>query len=66
MTMEPFDDSAPVTKRCFDCRTVLASLADGVVLCAACTRAKDEIEPAPETLRLPRWWYEDPSGPKAT
>jgi hypothetical protein len=66
MTMEPIDDCAPDPKRCFECGTVLGSLADGVVLCAACARVKDEIEPIPETLRLPRWWYEDPSRAKPT
>lgn len=64
--MEPTDDSAHEPERCFECRTVLIPVADGVVLCSECSRANDapEMDPIPDTLRLPLWWYEDASGAK--
>jgi hypothetical protein len=54
--MEPIEDRALEAMRCFDCRTVLIPVADGVVLCSECARADDaaEMEPVPDTLRLPR------------
>jgi hypothetical protein len=66
--MEPIEDRALEAMRCFDCRTVLIPVADGVVLCSECARADDaaEMEPVPDTLRLPRWWHEDPAGAKTT